>query len=278
MLDYAKAQTLSIGRLNKHLGRRIATNVWMKYDSERGCYVCSDVWTKYKVDDKASAELGYVIYKAVGRDEWDMRPYAEIYPDRIVITRQVSNQRLSTDFHIRSYRTSSNATDGLQWYHSRKSGGVRVVGSLPVTLDLTTGELTATAPRVRTFNKEKQKELNSLIARIRRELKVRYKLGAFNSLTMPQLSSSLATALGADVTRYKVMSNPVLMYQVLCMVTPDDIESFYPLICLLHRCQGGYSTDQHPNLPKLFERLISSRKEVIRLETGVVYYEAADNI
>lgn len=278
MLDYAKAQSLSTGRLNKYLGRRIATDVWMKYDPERDCYVCSDVRTKYKVDAKASAELGYIMYKAVDKDEWEMRPYAEIYPDRIVITRQVSNHRLSTDFHIRSYRTSSNATDGLQWYHSRKSGGTGAVGSLPVILDLTTGKLIATAPRVRTFNKAKQKELNSMIARIRRELKVRYKLGAFNSLTMPQLSTSLTTALGAGMNRYKVMNNPVYLCHVLRMVTPDDIESFYPLICLLHWSQGGYSAEQHLNLPKLFERFISARKEDIRLETGVVYYKAADNI
>ena len=279
MLDYTQAQNLYEGRLDKHLGRRIAKNVWMKHDPERDCYVCSQVWAKYKVDAEASAESGYSQYKLVGKDEWDMRPYAEIFRDRVTIIRENTNQRLGTDFNLHSYQVTSNATDGLEWYYKLRSGKiVKAIGSLPVTINLVTEELIPTAPGVRTFDKEKQKELNTLIARIRRELKVRYKLGAFNSVPKDELVKSMVEAVGNHVSQYKVMSSPEYIYPILRAVTTDDIKSFYPLICLLRWYRGSRNSNSFPDLPKIFEQFISSRKEGIRLATGVVYYGAADTI
>lgn len=279
MLDYTQAQNICEGRLNKYIGRRIATDTWMKYDPERDCYVCSYVHRKHKVDEKASAELGYTQYRMVGKDEWDMRPYAEIFPDRIVLLREFSNYRLSRDFKLYSYQPTSNATDGMEWHYGRRSSGVsKAIGSLPVTINLVTEEVIPTSPRVRTFNKEKQKELNALIARIRRELKVRYKLGAFNSIPMDELINSVTKVVGDHVSQYRVMSSPEHLYQILCMVTADDIKSFYPLICMLRWYRGIYNSNSFPDLPKIFEQFINSRKEGIRLATGVVYYEAADTI
>lgn len=279
MLDYTQAQNLCKGRLDKHLGRRIARDIWLKYDSERDCFVCSQVWSKYKVDAKDSADLGYTRYKRMGKDEWDMRPYAEIFRDRVVVILETSNHRLGTDFNLRAYQLTSNSTDGLAWYYGRKSGGnVRALGSLPVTINLVTEELIPSAPRVRTFNKEKQKELNALIAGIRRELKVRYKLGAFNSVPTDELVKSVIEAVGGHVSKYQVMSTPGYLHHILCMVTTDDIKSFYPLICVLRWYRGSHNSNSFPDLPKIFEQLISSRKEDIRLMTGVVYYEAADTI
>lgn len=279
MLDYTQAEKLFEGRLDKYLGRRIATGMWLKYDPERDCYVCSQVWSQYKVDAKASAELGYNKYIKVGKDEWDMRPYAEIFRDRVTIISESNNHRLRNDFNLYSYRPTSNATDGTEWRYGRKSGGVaKAVGSLPVTINLVTEELIPTAPRVRTFNKEKQKELNALIARVRRELKVRYKLGAFNSVPKDELIKSMVEVVGNHVSQYKVLSSPEYIYPILRAVTADDIKSFYPLVCLLRWYRGIHGTDRSPDLPKIFEQLISSRKEGIRLATGVVYYEAADTI
>lgn len=279
MLDYTQAQKRYEGRLNKYLGRRIATDTWMKYDSERDCFVCSHVWNKYKVDDKASAEMGHTRYKAVGKDEWDMRPYAEIYTDRIVIVHESANHRLGADFNLRSYKASSNATDGMEWYYEPKSGGtIKAIGSVPVTINLVTEELTPTAPRVRTFDKGKQKELNALIARVRRELKVRYKLGAFNSVEMAVLANSVIEVTGSHVGRYKLLSSPGHIFAMLNMVTTDDIKSFYPLVYVLRWYGGSHNSGRIIDLPNVFERFISSRKESIRLATGVVYYEAADMI
>lgn len=279
MLDYTQAKKLCEGRLDKYLGRRIATGIWLKYDSERDCFVCSQVWSKYKIDAEASAALGYSKYRLVGKDEWGMRPYAEIFPDRVTIILEGADHRLRNDFNLYSYRPTSNATDGTEWHYRRRSGRVvKAIGSLPVTINLVTEEIIPTAPRVRTFNKEKQKELNALIARIRRELKVRYKLGAFNSVPMDELVKSTMEVAGGHLSRYKIMSDPEYLHYILCMVTADDIKSFYPLVCILRWYRGIHSTGSLPDLPKVFEQLINSRKEGIRLMTGVVYYEAADTI
>lgn len=265
MLNYTTAEILYRGRTCKFLGRRIASGLWMKYDPPRFCFVCSEVWSMF---EKVTNPLkGGIEYRKATKDRWDMRPYAEIYADRIVLLREVSNHRLRADFDIVSYTPTSNKNDGREWHLVNETTRTKVVGALPLEINTATGAITVTPPKQRVFDKEKRAEFNRMVKNLRREFRLRYRLGAFRAITVKDLENSM----GKNASRYRIMNTPEEIHGYMVQVTSEDITSFYPLMCMVY-WHTGYRFDQL-NFPDAFEKLLAAKREGIYRTIGVVQYE-----
>src|SRR5690554_2028435 len=76
VLDYASATRLYEGRKYKHVGCKVRNRVYMKHDSERECFVLSELWsTCERVPDPDHP--GEIKYQKAPKERWDMRPFAE---------------------------------------------------------------------------------------------------------------------------------------------------------------------------------------------------------
>ena len=278
--DYDSAARVYEGRKDKVLGRKIRYNAWMKYDPARDCFILSEVFSKYRPVKKG----GFVRYEVMPKEQWDLRPYAEIYRDRIVILRLVHNNILKS-MGIRSDRSKTVKLSGRTWTHFRMEGRNCVTvhqinGDVPVTLK--DGRLsTAVPPKKRVVNNDLRIEMNRMIRKVRRLLTVRVKLGAFDGLTCGDLIEH-AEANGYG-SRWLMHSKPKPeeFLKLLQAVTEDDITSFYPILWMSGRRWyfGHESTSfiNGRNIVQLYDSLIDSMREHIRRELGVVrYVEVAD--
>lgn len=276
--DYFSAAQAYKGRKDKVLGRKIRSNIWMKYDPARDCFVLSEVFSKKY---RSVKEGGYVRYVAAPKEHWDIRPYAEIYRDRIVILRVVHNNYLK-DMGIRSDPSKTVKLSGRTWTHFIM-GPYNYVpvhqinGDVPVTLK--NGRLsTAVPPKKRVVNGELRLEMNRLIRKVRRLLTVRVKLGAFNGLTWGDLIAH-AEKNGYGYG-YKLLSwrkpAPDELLDLLQAVSEDDITTFYPILWVSGR--SWYNAHERTSsinsrlIMPLYDNLIASMRESLRRELGVVKY------
>lgn len=278
--DYDSAARMYKGRTDKVLGRKIRSNVWMKHDPNHDCFVLYEVFPRYK----AVKDKGYAHYERLPKEHWDLRPYAEIYRDRVVILRLVHNNHLK-GMGIRSDRSKTVKLSGRTWTHFRMEGRNCVTvhqinGDVPVTLK--DGRLsTAVPPKKRVVNNDLRIEMNRLIRKVRRLLTVRVKLGAFDGLTCGELiEHAEANGYGSRWMMHR-KPTPEEFLKLLQAVTEDDITSFYPILWVSGRRWyfGHESTSfiNGRNIVQLYDSLIDSMREHIRREFGVVeYVEVAD--
>lgn len=265
MLNYTTAEILYKGRKCKILGRRIATGYWMKYDPPRFCFVCSELWSRY--ERIPNPLTGGTMYRLAPKDKWEMRPYAEIYADRIVLLREVPNHRLRADFGLVSYTPTSNKRDGRVWYFTDGKVHMKVEGALPIEINTNTVSVSASPSRERVLDSEKRTEFNRMVKNLRRELRLRYRLGAFRSVTVKDLEDSM----GKGANRYHIMNTPEAIYARMAQVTPEDITSFYPLMCIIY-WYSHYRLDLVV-FPDHFEKLLTTKREGIYRAMGIVKYE-----
>lgn len=124
-------------------------------------------------------------------------------------------------------------------------------------------------PKIRTFNEERRQELNRLIFKVRRQLKIRHNMGGFD---------------GFDASKvYEHMNTRPTLLQCLQKFDVLKLNTFNPLIehILTHLYPHYYF---HPNygrymkqvdmsgLGKGFDMMIRSKKETLLQEFGVVSY------
>jgi hypothetical protein len=277
--DYNSAARVYEGRKDKVLGRKIRSYAWMKYDPEHDCFVLSEVFSKYR---HVTQENGFIRYEALPKEQWDIRPYAEIYRDRIVVLRVVHNNYLK-DMGLRSDRSKTVKLSGRTWTHFRMERRNcvtvhRINGDVPVTLK--DGRLsTAVPPKERVVNNDLRIEMNRMIRKVRQLLTVRAKLGAFDSLTHGDLIADAEKNNYAS--KWRMYRKPKEFLKLLQAVTEDDITSFYPILWMSDRAWYVARKDTNfvngRNVVQLYNNLINSMREHIRRELGVVQYvEVAD--
>lgn len=277
--DYASAKRIYQGRLDEVTGRKIRTNGWMKYDDKRDCFVLSEVRTRYKRLPDGTYQ------RASDKNEWTMKPYAEIYPDRVVILHNVHNNYLDS-FGVLHVNPTSNKFTGRLWrLFERKGYSYRtlheVTGDAPVVLK--GGKLSVTGSvKQRVVDNELRKEMNRMIQKIRRLLIVRAKLGAFDNVTRKTLIDHACKH--NYVSRWAVLNSPKEFLKLLQAVVETDIETFYPILWLADRQWLYRNSDQRftagRDVVEMYNKLINFMRERIRRELGVVEYvevaEAAD--
>lgn len=263
-MNYATAKNWYSGRLNKWHGRKIGTHTWMKLDKERDCFVLSEARnTRAPLPDPNNPERN--IWTKLTHEHWAMAPFAEIYPDRVVVFRDTFNSTLKNTTGLNSLAPRSAKIEGRLWQYQGKSKQ----GILPVTLYEDGFEVTQSG--VRTFDKEKQKELNDLIKKVRRMARARAKLGAFNKVDYLKLNEKFSSIYS---NKWQAANNGALYVELLKAVSADDIESFYPILWLvdpiIYCVHGNPFNTEH--FLKDFDKAVSRVKESMRIAAGVVHY------
>lgn len=277
--DYASAKRIYQGRLDEVTGRKIRTNGWMKYDDKRDCFVLSEVVTRYKQLPNGRWQ------RCSDKKEWTMKPYAEIYPDRVVILHNVHNNYLDS-FGVLHVRPTSNKFTGRLWRLFERKGYAyhtlhEVTGDAPIVLK--DGKLSvAGSVKQRVVNNELRKEMNRMIQKVRRLLTVRVKLGAFDNMTHQMLTNHASKHYYAS--KWTILNSPKEFLKLLQAVVETDIETFYPILWLADRqwfyrnSEQGFTAGR--DVVEMYNKLIDSMRERIRRELGVVEYvevaEAAD--
>ena len=276
MLDYANATQLYEGRKDKHIGRKVRNRVYMKHDPERDCFVVSELWSKYEsVPDPDRP--GQTKYQQSPKERWNLRPFAEVYRDRIMITRALSNIPMYALFRVESFASHTIKLSGRTWIYR---GGARnrqeINGDLPIMIK--DGKISSLTPsKVRVMDSEKRNEMNRMIQSIRNLLKVRTKLGAFDKLTPTQVDEYMRQTSGGG--KWLVLNDPAKFLELLNAVNPEDFKSFYPLLWLADK--NWYYRNNNENFGRVdwvarYNNLVDRMREKMRRELGVVEYVEAD--
>lgn len=276
MLDYASATRLYEGRKYKHIGCKVRNRVYMKHDPERECFVLSELWsTCERVSDPDHP--GETKYQKAPQERWKMRPFAEVYRDRIVITRDLNNTPLYALFRVKSFASRTIKLSGRTWTYKDSAQNIqKTSGDLPIMIkDDKLSSLTP--PKVRVMNSEKRKEMNRTIQSVRNLMKVRTKLGAFDKLTPTQVDEHMRQTNG--VSKWQVFNNPAKFLELLNAVNPEDFKSFYPLLWLADK--NWYYRNNNDNYGRVdwvarYNNLVDRMREKMRRELGVVEYVEAD--
>lgn len=276
MLDYANARRLYEGRRDEHTGRKVRNRIYMKYDTERDCFVVSELWSKYESVPDPNRP-GHTRYQPAPNERWDLRPFAEVYRDRIMITRTLHNTPMYALFRVESFASRTVKLSGRTWtYKDSAQNRQEINGDLPIMIkDDKLSSLTP--PKVRVMDSEKRNEMNRMIKSIRNLLKVRSKLGAFDKLTPEQVDAYMRQT--NTVSKWHVFNNPATFLELMQAVDPEDLKSFYPLLWLADR--NWYYRNNHENFGRVdwvarYNNLVDYMREKMRRELGVVEYVEAD--
>ncbi len=263
---FAEAQSTYQGRKCKVLGRRIRPTAWMRLDEQRNCFVLTEVMQKRGPG-----------YKLLPREQWVQKPFAEIYPDRIEILREVHNNYIWR-MGLYHQRSVTNKFAGRSWKYKGEYQGN---GETPLTLK--NGKISFSKPPAqRVVDNELRKEMNRMITKIRALFKVRSKLGAFETVTFAQLADH--AKFKRLPNRYEVLGNGKRFLEILQEVDENDITSFYSLMWLIHPYHYWYGCHlaEHvapDQLLRLFNLTVNGRREAMRKTLGVVKYaEVAETV
>lgn len=276
MLDFATATRLYAGRKDKHIGRKVRNRVYMLYYPQRDCFVLSELWPKYEsVPDPDRP--GQTKYQQAPKKRWDARPFAEVYRDRIMITRALRNAPMYALFRVKSFASRTIKLSGRTWtYKDSARNRQKINGDLPIMIkDDKISSLTP--PKVRVMDSEKRNEMNRMIQSIRNLMKVRTKLGAFDKLTPAQVDEYVRQTSGGN--QWQVFNNPAKFLELLNAVNPEDFKSFYPLLWLADK--KWYYRNHNENFGRVdwvarYNNLVDHMREKMRRELGVVEYVEAD--
>lgn len=265
----------------KPLGVHFGGQNWLQYYPEEDCFKLNYVKNRYYdkfVEGRAQALRVEATTKE--RDKWEMDTVVWIYPERMVIDPQEDM------FHYKSLNEhigkigvylSPNKTkgeNGMQWevHRGRKTTKIKGDGELTIHRD---GRIETDRPvGVRTFDTEKQKELNRLIINVRRTLTIRAKLGAFQNVSEDQLRKDWdAVYKNQNMNLYRES-----FLDAIKRVDPEDINSLNPLLFIVrqrtkrYEFRGNRYVHNEPNWKKDFNNAIISCKETLRELSGVISY------
>lgn len=276
MLNYINATRLYEGRKDPHLGRKVYNNVYMKYDPPRDCFVVSELWPKYDLVPDPD-HPGKSKYQQAPKERWIVRPFAEVYHNRIVITRDIRNSPMYALFRVESFASRTVKQLGRTWtYVGTSAVRQKINGEPPIMIK--NGTLSSlTPPKVRMVDSKKRNEMNRIIQSIRNLLKVRAKLGAFDKLTPGEVDAYMR--LNNAGGRRHVLNSPNKFLKLLQAVDPEDFKSFYPLLWLADN--NWYYRNNDQNFGRVdwvarYNNLVDRMREKMRRELGVVEYVEAD--
>lgn len=276
MLDYANAARLYEGRKNRHVGRKVRHRIYMKHDPARDCFVVSELWSQFEnVSDLNNP--GVTKCQRAPKERWDLRPFAEVYRDRIMITRALHNTPMYALFRVESFTSRTVKLSGRTWtYRDSARNRQEINGDLPIMIkDDKLSSLTP--PKVRVMDSEKRNEMNRMIQSIRNLMKVRTKLGAFDKLTPTQVDEYMRQTNG--VNKWQVFNSPAKFLELMQAVDPENFKSFYPLLWLADN--NWYYRGNNENFGRVdwvarYNNLVDRMREKMRRELGVVEYVEAD--
>ena len=276
MLDYTNAALLYEGRKDKHVGRKVRNRVYMKHDPVRDCFVVSEIWPEYeRVPDPDHP--GLVKYQKAPKERWKVHPFAEVYRDRIVITRALHNTTMYELFRVLNYASRTVKLSGRTWIYKDSTHNFQKINGDPPIMIKDDKISSLTPAKVRVMDSEKRKEMNRMIQSVRNLIKVRTKLGAFDKLTPAQVDEHM-WQIGIEYRR-KVLDNPAKFLELLNAVNPEDLKSFYPLLWLADKnwYYRNY-TDSYGRVDWVarYNNLVDHMREKMRRELGVVKYVEAE--
>lgn len=273
MLDYATAARLYEGRKDRHTGRKVYNRIYMKLDPARDCFVVSELWQTYEHVPDPNCP-GKLKYQKAPKKRWNLRPLAEVYRDRIVITRTLHNTPLYALFRVKSFASRTIKLTGCTWIYTDSAGGSQKInGDLPIMIK--DDKLSSLMPpKIRVMDSEKRNEMNRMIQSIRNLIKVRTKLGAFDKLTPAQVSEYIRqTPWWVD--EWQGFYSPGRLIELMQAVDPENLKSFYPLLWLMDNSR--YYRDSDENFGRVdwvarYNSLVDRMREKMRRELGVVDY------
>lgn len=282
---YSRAATLFSTRTAKTTEKKIYKDLWLRELPSGDGYVLGrrgqlSVWKQeqhpvhkhmYWVKKKLTKEEVQFDYKVT------IRPHQVsfiVYQDKYVRT---AMEDLGLFMELMTLR--GKAQEGLQmniydgpkpWYSHDQKRVLLTTARGKGDFSITGSDPKFSIPvRNRQFNKAVQLDLNRRIIKIRRQIRARAKLGAFNDLSIEKLSKLVQADLVRDLFR-----NPgKTYYEALCNTDSENVQSYYELL----RLSEPYSYDQkriresHEWLD-VFNKAMKRNKEAVLLHTGAVVY------
>lgn len=276
MLYYEEAKRLYKGKRkpDPHVGRRLRRRTYINYCPEQHCYSLSELWSK--VVSETNPDTGKVVARETpDKSKWSMRPWAYIHEDRVEIVDDRYRSQLYHHFAIDWRKPRSIMRSGKE-YWVRGQSGTWVQGELPLVL-WPDGNITLQPSKVRTFDQDKRREMNALIAKIRKDLTLRAKLGTFDKLSPIELNERMKERF----TKWEVLDSPQKFTEIMRAVDPSDISSYHTLLWLANR--RWYYHDRSNSYAGVdwverFNKLVDSMRERMRKGMGVVSYVDAETL
>ena len=275
---YHALQFLYNSRSRKEERKRLWSNVYVDKNLTTGDLVVGTQGKRYKYEGQQTPGSSYIHYRAVKIpfDQISFDPQLCVSPTGIkfLCPPSASVLRAMRRFfraHIQDLRGSKQGSRIT--IHSPYGAGQNwsMVGEGSGDLQITDTGIVFDAPvRHRTFIKEKQLELNRLIIRVRRAIRVRNKLGAFADLTFNELHKRIIT--NPEIKPY-YRDRGAIFFRSLQQIDVENLDSFYPALYLATR--GGYSRyhlSATVDWTKEFNLGINRHKEDLLIHTGAVVY------
>lgn len=285
LLDHAALTEKYQGRRNKR-GRKIHRWWWYRQQPDNS-FIVFQLHKPWAQDPKTQK------WASAPKDQWTEEIIFQIWPERMTIffskiTTSQSFQMLLNKFGLSYHRPNTIKIKGWDIHmddgqHSWRWPSIGVYdGDVTIDLENRTASGTESA-KVRTFDKDKQRGINATIRLIRRDFKIRARLGALENSTMimkkvglsidSQVRGKWAGLVSSGDERAKCF------LEALQQVDPENVESFYPIwLAALVGKYGWYRVGPNAKnlsfeeLSKGFESTLSTCKEYIRETLGVVKY------
>lgn len=271
MLSFAMLEDRYRHQYNRdpYLGMKLGNGAYVKYDPVGDCFIAYRVGRVYEfLPDPLPNDPKKQRHVRLPKALWELHAYAEIHRSKLVVLEPVK-QKFLDYFGVECMSSRTIKLSGNTWKFKDQTGN----GHAPVIIENGIMIITG-APKVRVFDAERRKEMNDLIKEIRNLMRVRHKLGAFNTLTQNEVNEYVISKL--NMTKWDVFDTPTEFIKLMKAVNGEDFKSFYPLLWLADR----YSWHTKNNYSQVdwtakFNALIDHMREKMRKELGVVSYVEA---
>ena len=270
------ASRYKAGYRNPLLGFHIGQNCYVRYNPGKNSFEFRRAESRFmSVPDPLPDDPHHSQQGSVPAIMQSIDPYMEVFSnDRIV----VHDYKPENQYHwagITSRALYSNEKCGRKWTY----GDLEASGSTPIVFF--NGTATAAPPdQKRELDNTARKEMNNHIINIRRQLRTRVKLNAFDRLEAKDIDDYCYDIYG---TKWGAYNNGDAVHKMIENVDFYDFMTFLPFLWLGRPGWYGQPYTTNPTLNttpkdlnaiiKGFDRLINRHRERLRELNGVVTYE-----
>lgn len=263
---YNDAHDLFHGRRKTYNRVKCHRYGYLMYDEATDEYTINIVGSRYRTVTDPITKLNS--YVSVGPAEFEMKVVARISRDKVTLC-SLGSRVACEMWGVRIVKSASIMNNPYEAWRGAQHVPVDLNKPLEIVNDRL---LPNTVELQRVFDKTKQKEVNALIAKVRRYIVQREKLGAFK----PWFDGGKEQAAEFE-KRYgppsRIVKDAETLLAHLTAIDPANLETFAPLFsaCTQRTWQRGtgYTT---PSFAQGYARLVSNHREALRQHCGEVSY------
>lgn len=266
MIDYnsAKAWFEANSAKMSHGFIELPAYGFMCYDKDNDVFKIMSPVSRYAREGNHWRELGL--------NEMEMRHKANIYKTHAEVFDVMNSEHLLKEYWgVKVGRSRTRHFKGKVL----RQGLDKVFCDPDKPVEFWNGRITPNCkPTKRVFNKERQKAMNDLIAKVRKDIKLRVKLGAFKDWDAnPQAIIDEHAQRGLTTV---VLRSPSRFLELLRKVDPMDLDTFKPIYAAVISPAWRADIVAEP-FDKAFVDFVKARREEFRELNDEVSYVEVDS-